>query len=707
MAYKSVMEGDALQLFFRPNPDDTYGIAPATAIGSPQRDEALGVLGFFIGHEIARGRPANPCDPSLLLLFLSGLQFDSLTKAIVQEWHPQLCNILTGFLEAGPQGDVSPFQIPLVQYLNPIMLQGRDQAGHQRLAAQLLYNALIRSEPLGHREFRAFLKGFRLPCWNGFNLVKAVDGFGGGASMLLSLIWSQAVISYQDAQEHIRFRTFPTARRMGIEEAGIDPQEAFVEYLKGQGVPNQDQFQAAQAAGLIPPTLTLAHINTPGFRCQLLFRAATGNDFMKEGWSVSLVMMTTLTQTPSMSTDFSPLLTNDVHITITSPSSSGIGDRVRSTGDGITVEVWNMAYKSVMEGDALQLFFRPNPDDTYGIAPATAIGSPQRDEALGVLGFFIGYEIALGRPANPCDPSLLLLFLSGLQFDSLTKAVIQEWHPQLCNILTGFLEAGPQGDVSPFQIPLVQYLNPIMLQGRDQAGHQRLAAQLLYNALIRSEPLGHREFRAFLKGFRLPCWNGFNLAVDGFGGGASMLLSLIWSQAVISYQDAQEHIHFRTFPTVRRMRIEEAGIDPQEAFVEYLKGQGVPNQDQFQAAQAAGLIPPTLTLAHINTPGFRCQFLFRAATGNDFVKEGWAVNVRFVGDDDHSYTDTIHVNERQALLSEKKIRWQTCAHNATVPVSIFKSLKAEATADGVSFQWKVDSWLFMEMLTSIGQHGIL
>ncbi|KAI0310057.1 hypothetical protein OF83DRAFT_1178953, partial [Amylostereum chailletii] len=164
------------------------------------------------------------------------------------------------------------------------------------------------------------------------------------------------------------------------------------------------------------------------------------------------------------STDFSPLLTNDVHITITSPSSSGIGDRVRSTGDGITVEVWNMAYKSVMEGDALQLFFRPNPDDTYGIAPATAIGSPQRDEALGVLGFFIGYEIALGRPANPCDPSLLLLFLSGLQFDSLTKAVIQEWHPQLCNILTGFLEAGPQGDVSPFQIPLVQYLNPIMLQ---------------------------------------------------------------------------------------------------------------------------------------------------------------------------------------------------------------------------------------------------
>ncbi|KAI0316594.1 hypothetical protein OF83DRAFT_1172768 [Amylostereum chailletii] len=248
-----------------------------------------------------------------------------------------------------------------------------------------------------------------------------------------------------------------------------------------------------------------------------------------------------------------------------------------------------------------------------------------------------------------------------------------------------------------------------------------------------------------------------------------MLLSLIWSQAVISYQDAQEHIRFRTFPTARRMGIEEAGIDPQEAFVEYLKGQGVLNQDQFQAAQAAGLIPPTLTLAHINTPGFRCQLLFRAATGNDFVKEGWSVNVRFVGDDDHSYTDTIHVNERQALLSEKKIRWQMCAHNAmvpvsifkslkaeatadgvsfqskvhfvgdddhsytdtihvneqqallsekkirwqmcahnaTVPVSIFKSLKAEATADGVSFQSKVDSWLFMEMLTSIGQHGIL
>ncbi|KAI0309933.1 hypothetical protein OF83DRAFT_1179067 [Amylostereum chailletii] len=207
--------------------------------------------------------------------------------------------------------------------------------------------------------------------------------------------------------------------------------------------------------------------------------------------------------------DFTEVMNPEIHFSLRNDDQT-----VRSLGDGVGRETFLLAYRLCTEGEALIRLLRPSQDDTYSISTISQMGhSRAREDDLGVLGFFMGHAISIGRAAKPGDPAYLHLLLNNCDIDSLTKEVVKEWHPQLCASLEGFIQAGPDGDIAPFTPLLVEFLGlmPAHLKGRDEAAHNYVASQILYTALIGSEPLNHKDVLSFLKGFRLPCRNGFDL----------------------------------------------------------------------------------------------------------------------------------------------------------------------------------------------------
>ena len=64
-----------------------------------------------------------------------------------------------------------------LEMLAPVILVTCDlpDEAHDALAANVLYRAVVGAEPFNHPELQAFLKGFRLPCRNGFNFPKSLS----------------------------------------------------------------------------------------------------------------------------------------------------------------------------------------------------------------------------------------------------------------------------------------------------------------------------------------------------------------------------------------------------------------------------------------------------------------------------------------------------------------------------------------------------
>jgi len=55
-----------------------------------------------------------------------------------------------------------------------------------------------------------------------------------------------------------------------------------------------------------------------------------------------------------------------------------------------------------------------------------------------------------------------------------------------------------------------------MLRDHDEQSHQALASEMLYKSVIGPEFPNHPELQAFMKGFGLPCRNGFTFAQVSF-----------------------------------------------------------------------------------------------------------------------------------------------------------------------------------------------
>jgi len=127
------------------------------------------------------------------------------------------------------------------------------------------------------------------------------------------------------------------------------------------------------------------------------------------------------------------------------------------------------------------------------------------------------------------DPVLLHFFIHDCQLESIHLGILGEWHPDLKQTIQNWVNLSHDGDPIPFQMHFSTYhdlqvrmqildhctwphsfLQVTCLCDHDQVSHDALAAELLYHAVVGSEPHAHPEIAVFLSGFRLPCRNGFN-----------------------------------------------------------------------------------------------------------------------------------------------------------------------------------------------------
>jgi hypothetical protein len=137
-------------------------------------------------------------------------------------------------------------------------LHDRDQQAHDALAADMLYRSVIGAEPPSHPELQAFLKGFRLPCRNGFNFPKVgywfvivlcirltvgqfIKSLDGGSERFLNIVWTSHISSFANLEPHLRIQLAPVTFRNQLQTAIPDGQTTFESlltlFLKGTGIP--------------------------------------------------------------------------------------------------------------------------------------------------------------------------------------------------------------------------------------------------------------------------------------------------------------------------------------------------------------------------------------------------------------------------------------------------------------------------------------
>ncbi|KII83444.1 hypothetical protein PLICRDRAFT_180352 [Plicaturopsis crispa FD-325 SS-3] len=162
-------------------------------------------------------------DPAIFQFIIHGCDLHSLHKDFIGEWHPDLKMLLSKWIAVGPNGDLSEFRYHFAAYHNMQVssLSERDERSHSALAAQILYTALFGQESYKHPEWRSFIKGFSLPCRNGFDFCTVARSLEGGSEALFSVLWTSRVQSFQDLEPHLMLNEPPNFLRTQLTSMSI------------------------------------------------------------------------------------------------------------------------------------------------------------------------------------------------------------------------------------------------------------------------------------------------------------------------------------------------------------------------------------------------------------------------------------------------------------------------------------------------------
>lgn len=175
----------------------------------------------------------------------------------------------------------------------------------------MLYRAIVGPAQPDHPDIQAFLRGFQLPCHNGYRFtdvgvsceilpspsltcsssqfIKRVEG---GSEMLLSILWTSNITSPTDLIPylHIRSSSSDVARQLAAAVPDVSMTFPFIikRFLQGTGIPCPTLFEEAKhhfTANLVD----LSNIEAPSFRSKIFSWASTGSVSIStnEGISVS------------------------------------------------------------------------------------------------------------------------------------------------------------------------------------------------------------------------------------------------------------------------------------------------------------------------------------------------------------------------------------------------------------------------------------
>lgn len=83
---------------------------------SAARKRSMTILGAITSLCLMRGLSATPIDPVVLQFFIHDCNLNSIHPGILGEWHPHIRQTVSEWIEAGPEGDVMPFQSHFASY---------------------------------------------------------------------------------------------------------------------------------------------------------------------------------------------------------------------------------------------------------------------------------------------------------------------------------------------------------------------------------------------------------------------------------------------------------------------------------------------------------------------------------------------------------------------------------------------------------------
>ncbi|KAF8176258.1 hypothetical protein K438DRAFT_82254 [Mycena galopus ATCC 62051] len=231
-----------------------------------------------------KGLAVDPVDIALLQFLLNDGDLNSLHPTFIAEWHPTVKAVCDSWKEAGPTGNINTPLIAshLATYLGieATSVGERDQATHDAMLVEMLYRAVIGSEPPSHCDVVALAQAVRLPCRNGFTFTHFIRGLVGGSDRFLALIMT-SVVGPLTLIACLSFRApAPLMDSITTVMGGESLADIIGDYLMGSGIPCPGLFERARRNGLFPDIVDLSLANRPNFRAQMWTWAVSGAPFL-------------------------------------------------------------------------------------------------------------------------------------------------------------------------------------------------------------------------------------------------------------------------------------------------------------------------------------------------------------------------------------------------------------------------------------------
>ncbi|KAI0060519.1 hypothetical protein BV25DRAFT_1807146, partial [Artomyces pyxidatus] len=413
--------------------------------------------------------------------------------------------------------------------------------------------------------------------------------------------------------------------------------------------------------------------------------------------------------------DFTRVLSPERHFEIINRSTTpGDAPSLRSFGVGVEQEVISATWMEYQNQPAQYL--APRLDEHWSLAPTPLVdlaGISGRAKDLAVFGAVVATSIVAGLVPFPLSPVFLHFCLHDCDFNSITRDILKEWHPQFAGVMERWKEVGPTGSLEEFRHWVSSYadVDIVAIASRNEQVHESLGAMMVYRAILGNESWKHSDFRNFLKGFLLPCQNTFNFAkaVAAVEGGSEYFFSVLWSYRITGFSSLQEVLQIRLLASVpqnqRTVMLDGEGVPLEDIIKGFLQGQGIPIASEFDTWRT--MVDGSVDLSLIDEPEFRPKAFHRAATGQEALQPNAFLMVYLVGDSDTHYPGDLESRERKATLEEGKISWRTCLGTSTIPVSYISRLASQNAQRPDRIRAAIYDWLLRETLTSIGSHGML
>jgi hypothetical protein len=133
---------------------------------------------------------------------------------------------------------------------------------------------------------------------------------------------------------------------------------------------------------------------------------------------------------------------------------------VRSLGEGIEREVIHTLFEEFRRAGSQ--WFTPRADGHCTLATTNTMSTAQyipqsRLRQLGVLGAVTALSLLHGMATTPWDPVFLHFLIHECDIASIHERMLSEWHPEIRQTISHWIEVGPHADITQFQNHFATY----------------------------------------------------------------------------------------------------------------------------------------------------------------------------------------------------------------------------------------------------------